>query len=324
MNSISKYISIARPDHWVKHIFIIPGIIISYSLSSEHSPNMVLNIILGFAAACCIASANYVINEWLDAEFDKYHPIKKDRTAVTEQLNKVIVYSEYFLLGIAGISIAYFINESFFFATIAFFLMGVLYNVRPFRTKEKMFLDVLSEAINNPIRLILGWTMVTSASLPPLSLILLYWLGGAFLMSLKRFSEYVHIKSIDSVENLHRYRKSFQSYTEEILLSSSVLYAIFSSFFIAIFLAKYKVEYILLLPALSLLFAYYFYLAMQKNAITQTPEKLFRDKILVILVIIISILFVLLSFVEIEIMEFLILSKEFSIGVLKEYIKRLF
>ena len=34
--------------------------------------------LVSFFCTCMIASANYVINEWLDARFDKYHPTKKN------------------------------------------------------------------------------------------------------------------------------------------------------------------------------------------------------------------------------------------------------
>ena len=54
---------------------------------------------------------------------------------------------------------------------------GLVYNVSPIRTKEKVYLDVLSEAVNNPIRLTLGWAMVDSTTLPPSSLLLAYWMA---------------------------------------------------------------------------------------------------------------------------------------------------
>ncbi len=40
------------------------------------------SILMSFFATCLIASANYVINEWLDAEFDQFHPTKKVRPVV--------------------------------------------------------------------------------------------------------------------------------------------------------------------------------------------------------------------------------------------------
>ena len=77
---MKNYIKIARPDHWIKNMFILPGIIMAVMIFGKEQvlPN-IWNIVIGTVATCFIASANYVINEWLDAEFDKYHPTKKHR-----------------------------------------------------------------------------------------------------------------------------------------------------------------------------------------------------------------------------------------------------
>lgn len=56
-----------------------------------------------------------------------------------------------------------------------------------------MYVDVLSESVNNPLRMLLGWFMVTSVLVPPVSLLICYWMAGCYLMALKRFSEYREI-----------------------------------------------------------------------------------------------------------------------------------
>ncbi len=53
----------------------------------------------------CIASANYVINEYLDREFDKYHPTKSRRRAVERQLRGSFVkleWAAFMLLGLGA------------------------------------------------------------------------------------------------------------------------------------------------------------------------------------------------------------------------------
>lgn len=79
---IREYLAIARFDHATKHVFVIPGMVLAYILRGVHSDNVMRSILLGFVCVVMIASANYVINEWLDRDFDKHHPTKSQRSAV--------------------------------------------------------------------------------------------------------------------------------------------------------------------------------------------------------------------------------------------------
>ena len=101
---IGTYLRIMRPDHWIKQLFILPGIGFAlYSVPNVEKSGLVLRIILGFMAACLIASANYVINEWLDRDFDRYHPVKKHRSIVENGADARIVYLLYAVLTAAGL-----------------------------------------------------------------------------------------------------------------------------------------------------------------------------------------------------------------------------
>ncbi len=93
MFSLRTYISIARPTHWVKHIFIIPGIVGAVILVRDVENGFLTRCVLGFTSACLIASANYVINEWLDAMLDLHHPLKCQRPGAKGLLSPVICYS---------------------------------------------------------------------------------------------------------------------------------------------------------------------------------------------------------------------------------------
>ena len=151
-----KYAVIARPDHWFKNVFMLPGTVIAALLIRVPFERFVGRLVLGLVSACLIASANYVINEWLDAEFDRFHPVKRNRPSVLGGLKREAVYVEYALLLVAGLALAWPISPLFFASALLFGVMGVLYNVRPFRSKDRVYLDVLSESVNNPIRLLLG------------------------------------------------------------------------------------------------------------------------------------------------------------------------
>ena len=158
--------------------------------------------------------------------------MKGDRPAALGLLDPRLVMLQYILLAASGLGAAYLVNRLFLFACIALLVMGLIYNVPPLRLKDKAYFDVLTESINNPIRLLLGWYSVTANTLPPSSAILAYWMGGAFLMSVKR-TRNIAGSAIRCVEQC---RKSFARYTEESLLLSSFFYALCSAFFIAVFL----------------------------------------------------------------------------------------
>lgn len=299
---LKSYIKIARPDHWIKNIFILPGVVIAFVLLGvpQDIIGAIIKLIVGFMATCFIASANYVINEWLDAEFDKFHPIKKNRPVVTQNMQFAWVMIEYAGCIIVGLGLSLFINKPFLVTEIILLIMGVLYNVKPIRTKDIVYLDVLSESVNNMLRLLLGWFIITDNCLPPSSIMAGYWLGGAFLMAVKRYAEY---RMINDPESAGQYRKSFSKYTEATLLCSSFFYALCSTFLVGVFLLKYRIEYIIAIPVMFAMFCYYLYIAHKPDSAVQKPEKLFREKKLMLLVAFFVIVFAVLTVVDIPIMH---------------------
>ena len=174
--------------------------------------------------------------------------------------------------------------------------MGLVYNVPPIRTKQLPYLDVLSESVNNPLRLLLGWFAVTSQAVPPVSLVLSYLLIGAFFMASKRFAEY---RSIGDKATAAAYRSSFQFYDENRLLVSMFIYACGSALFLGVFIIRYHLELILLVPFIAVFFGYYLHVSLKENSAAQNPERLYRERGLMIYLAICLVLFLVVMFVEI-------------------------
>lgn len=308
---LKEYISIARPDHWVKNIFVLPGVICATVMTRTNVRDIWLGLCLAMVSVCFIASANYVINEWLDAESDKHHPVKRNRPSATGKLKRKYVYCEYIVLSTLGIVCAYAITVPYCVTSLCLLLMGCVYNARPFRTKDKVYVDVLSESVNNPLRLLLGWFIVSPNYFPPLSLVFGYWMGGAYLMAMKRYAEYRFINN-DEIAGL--YRVSFRHYNEKLLLMSSFLYAMLSIFFIGTFLIKYRIEYLLTVPFVCGLFCWYLVIAMRKESAAQHPEMLYKEKRFLCYCVAVGCVFILMTWMDIPMLYTLLDAQLIWIG----------
>jgi 4-hydroxybenzoate polyprenyltransferase len=217
---------------------------------------------------------------------------------VAKRLSRSVVYVEYGALAAGGLALAALVSPLFLATTALFLVSGLVYNVPPMRTKEVPYLDVISESINNPLRLTLGWAMIDSTTLPPGSLMLGFWAGGAFLMALKRLAEYRTADDNGTLESLAAYRRSFGVYRADTLLLSAFLYAQLAAFALAVFLVKYRIEYLMSMPLFALLFAVYLRVALKRDSSAQTPERLFREKSLLAAAFLLVAALVILTWVE--------------------------
>jgi 4-hydroxybenzoate polyprenyltransferase len=297
---IRPYVQIARIDHWFKNAFMLLGVILAvFYQPSVAAWSNVLPLVMAVVATCFVASSNYVLNELLDAPSDRLHPEKKHRPVPSGLVKPGIAYAEWIALALVGFAIARMVNVYFLGSAVFLWVMGVLYNVPPMRTKEWPYLDVLSESVNNPIRLLLGWFALVTNHVPPLSLVVSYWMIGAFFMAMKRYAEYRHIGDRRVAA---AYRRSFEFYTEERLLVSIVFYATACALFAGIFIVRYHLELILFAPFAAGLFAYYMHIGMLPDSPVQNPEKLYKQRGFFAYMILCTVAFVVLMFTSIPVL----------------------
>ncbi len=218
-----------------------------------------------------------MINEVLDAPFDRLHPVKRNRPAARGLVNTGAAYAQWLLMMTAGIAISLSISRQFALSAFALWFMGCLYNFPPIRAKDVPYIDVLTESINNPLRMLLGWYAVTSIIIPPVSLLISYWMIGCYFMALKRFNE---LSEIGDRAVAGSYRASFKHYTSENLLVSVLFYASTAMLFLGAFIIRYRIELILSFPFIAVTMAIYLKLAFKHGSSVQNPEKLYREPLL--------------------------------------------
>jgi 4-hydroxybenzoate polyprenyltransferase len=268
-------VAIARPDHWFKNVFVLPGAFVAWTMDPTVSvEGLPLRLLVGLGAVCLVASSNYVVNEALDAPSDRHHRTKRQRPLAAGRVGPASAYVLWLLLMVGGLGLGFAsVALQFGLTLVALWLMGCVYNIPPIRTKDIPYVDVLSEAVNNPIRMLAGWYIV-SVALPPASLLLSYWMVGCYFMAIKRLAE---CREIGDARQAVRYRRSFGHYTAERLLISIVFYASAAMLFFGAFLMRYRFELIVSFPFIALVMAIYLRLGFKPDSPAQHPEKLYRE-----------------------------------------------
>jgi decaprenyl-phosphate phosphoribosyltransferase len=219
-----------------------------------------------------ISTTNYIVNEIVDLAFDVHHPSKSRRPLVQGKIRKgpfalIGVFLIAACLGLAPIVF----HSSFLISLAALMAAGIVYNVKPIRTKDIPFLDSISESANNPIRFLIGWFAFAPGGLiPPLSLLLSWWAFGNFLMVAKRLSEFRFLK-----EKAGDYRTSHKKYTRNKLLAGMIVSAVVCLAAFLYFAAAFKLEtFYFIAPFLVVFFLLIFRKTLREAEVMEEPEKM--------------------------------------------------
>jgi 4-hydroxybenzoate polyprenyltransferase len=236
----------------------------------------------------------------LDAPYDIEHSIKRLRPVPSGQVGVQLALVQWILLMVAGVSLGFTVSRPFAITLLILWITGTIYNLEPSRSKDIPYIDVLSEALNNPLRMLAGWFIVDlPATIIPISLLLSCWMIGCYFMGIKRYAEFRHLRDVIQME---RYRPPFAFYSESRLLASIMFYASAAMLFLGAFIMRYRMELILSFPLVATVMAIYLMLAFKPDSAVQAPEKLYREPLLMISVTLCATTMAVLLFVDIPIL----------------------
>jgi decaprenyl-phosphate phosphoribosyltransferase len=295
--TLAGHLKIARLDHWVKNVFILPGIVVAMAVEPWSLNGwFFVRIALGTLSACIVTSSNYVINEVLDAPYDRWHPSKHRRPVPAGEVSIPWAYVQWIAILLAGLVLADAVSSRLAITMAVLWLMGCAYNIPPLRCKDRPYLDVLCEAVNNPLRMLAGWFMVGTTVIPSLSLLLSYWMIGCYFMAIKRYAE---LHDINDPQTAASYRRSFAHYNSDRLLVSVMFYGSTAMLFLGAFTIRYRLELILAYPLVAVVMALYLRIGLKPNSAAQAPEKLHREPILMASVVLCAVAMIVLMLVDV-------------------------
>lgn len=150
-----------RPRQWSKNVAIVAPIIFDGQLNR---PGSLLRVIAGFALLCLAASTIYLINDVVDVEKDKLHPKKRFRPIPAGQLPIPVAVAAAIVLPIFAVAGAVALSVPFALVIIAYLVLHIAYS---FYLKNIVIIDVFAIAAGFILRVVAGAVVITVSNFSP-------------------------------------------------------------------------------------------------------------------------------------------------------------
>jgi len=144
-----------RPHQWVKNLFVLAPVVFARELTR---PTFILAALGAFAVFCLLAGAVYTLNDLVDADADRVHPVKRHRPIASGRVPVPVARGMVVVLVTAALGSALVVGVArdrlpFFFVALAYFLQNVAYS---FRLKKIAYVDVSFIALGFVLRVLAG------------------------------------------------------------------------------------------------------------------------------------------------------------------------
>jgi 4-hydroxybenzoate polyprenyltransferase len=139
-----------RPHQWTKNLVVFAALAFSKHL---FEPDAALRSATAFAVFCALAGAAYLVNDVLDAEPDRQHPLKRHRPVASGELPAGVARAAAGSLTLAALAVAAWLGRDFALVALAYFLLTLAYSLL---LKHHVILDVLAIAIGFVLRAVAG------------------------------------------------------------------------------------------------------------------------------------------------------------------------
>jgi 4-hydroxybenzoate polyprenyltransferase len=215
MTLIYPLIKLLRPHQYIKNCFVLLGTLFAH----QWSILTLFDAAQAFIAFCCMASAVYVLNDIMDVEADREHPIKRHRPLPKEQISMPIAKGLLGCLVVASLLLSWLISGWVTLFVSIYFLMNILYS---WRLKHVVILDVFIISAGFMLRILAG---TVGLGIAPSSWLLLCGLMVTlFLGFSKRRAELLMLEAAGAPYNNHT-RKVLDDYSPALLEQLSAVTA---------------------------------------------------------------------------------------------------
>jgi 4-hydroxybenzoate polyprenyltransferase len=143
-----------RPQQWVKNFVLFAGLIFSQNLSRL---DMGLKTLAGFGLFCLLSSSVYILNDILDVESDRKHPLKSTRPIAKGEIKVSTAVFLFIILALVSLSLSFLLSPLFALTALSYLILNMLYSLY---LKHVVIIDVMCIALGFVIRAVAGAVLI--------------------------------------------------------------------------------------------------------------------------------------------------------------------
>jgi 4-hydroxybenzoate polyprenyltransferase len=139
-----------RPHQWTKNLVVLAALAFSKHLFDLDAVARALGALVVF---CALSGATYLLNDVLDLELDRQHPMKRLRPLPSGELPVRVARGAFIALALGGLAASLALGARFALAALVYLALNVGYS---FVLKHVVILDVLAIALGFVVRAVAG------------------------------------------------------------------------------------------------------------------------------------------------------------------------
>lgn len=191
-------LSSMRVNQWIKNFVVFTALLFSGQLFNGP---LLLKGFWAFLLFCVLSSIAYVLNDIIDYQYDRLHPVKRLRPIASGAYSIREATFAIFMLTLAVLIVSLFISIKFFFLALTFLLLHLFYSLY---FKRFPVVDIFAISFSFMIRAFAG-EIATGLHIP-IWLLLTIFFGALFIATVKRHAEFV-VHGTKARSSLFRYKE---------------------------------------------------------------------------------------------------------------------
>ncbi|MES2779173.1 MAG: decaprenyl-phosphate phosphoribosyltransferase [Bacteroidota bacterium] len=209
------FFQLIRVHNWIKNGFVFLPLIFSQHLTE---PDYFKRAVLAVFSFCLTSSAVYIINDLVDQQSDRLHPIKNLRPIAAGKVSVTLALIIGFICLTSGIGLSIYLSYSMLYLLVGYLVLNAGYS---FYLKRISIIDCICVAMGFVLRILAGCAAINV--IPSDWILTITFFLALYLAFSKRKSELLLLN-----EHSETHRKSLAGYSIKLLDTYILICAVIS------------------------------------------------------------------------------------------------